>query len=854
MQPQQNNNNNIVAHNSSIDAYIRHGWKVIPIPPNTKGPDYKDWNKEGNHLKDATKLPDGWGVGLAHAYSGTCAIDIDNWDVAKNELAARGIDLDELYNATDAVTIHSREGRGKLIYKMPIFGVTLPTKKLTFKKDGLSQVYLELRCASKNGTTVQDVLPPTIHPVTQQPYQWSGKGKWKDLPVIPNEILDYWTELAEEDNKRVIPMGDESIDCSWNEVESALNGINPDVDRETWIEVAMALHDTGTKLDKLDQALQLFNTWSSQGKKYKGEYDIARVWNSFTANDGITIGTLFKHAMDAGWRRPLPDVSELFGDISEKKFRGPLEILQSPAPQVNFDLAPDILAIRSEEVGEAIGADPIIPLFAGMATVCGAVDARMRLRLAEGFLVPPLLWFMTIGEPADKKTPSVSEMMDILEEIEEESLKDYSTEVKYWQQKEKKYKKDLAAWEDLMDENDGEPQPSNEVTGLPPEDVPPKPESLRLKVSDITSQKLVTMCENRPYGMVCHLDEMSGWMEQVTGKGTTDNRSTWTKSYECKSERFDRVGSGEKKIKHFAISMYGNVQPDVFRSHAKALSTDGLLQRFIPAIAVDPCTVFQDIPRELTHKDAYEDLIRQIHKLPVKTYELSHEAYEIYEEYKIWYNKTKAEEKMIKAAQNKAFMGAFGKTEGLVGRIALVWHLLENPTGNELSADLLRRAIRFVKEFIIPSFRYVYGEVGGLQMGGIESWLADYVVQNSDKDFIKLSEIKVSAKRQLENLNIRNTLEKNNVIRDGMITLEIHKWVMMVEENGRTIVWAINPRIREMFKEYRQEVIRIKQKRLDEIKRITDANRAKKGLPAVERKFTRGYDPETMDEKDENNS
>ena len=106
-------------HPASVDAYIRHGWSLVPIPAGTKGPRTPGWNKKESALKSQNDLIPGFGIGLAHAYSSTMAFDIDNWDAT----VAQGIDLQALYDAPDAVVIESgKAGHGKLLYQMP-FGL-----------------------------------------------------------------------------------------------------------------------------------------------------------------------------------------------------------------------------------------------------------------------------------------------------------------------------------------------------------------------------------------------------------------------------------------------------------------------------------------------------------------------------------------------------------------------------------------------------------------------------------------------------------------------------------------------------------------------------------------------------------
>ena len=91
-------------HPASVDAYIRHGWSLVPIPSGTKGPRTPGWNKKESALKSQNDLIPGFGIGLAHAYSGTMAFDIDNWDAT----VAQGIDKD-FGDAAQAEAAHGEQ-------------------------------------------------------------------------------------------------------------------------------------------------------------------------------------------------------------------------------------------------------------------------------------------------------------------------------------------------------------------------------------------------------------------------------------------------------------------------------------------------------------------------------------------------------------------------------------------------------------------------------------------------------------------------------------------------------------------------------------------------------------------------
>ena len=401
----------MLQHPSSIDHYIRNNWKLVPIPFGSKGPMHKNWNKIESCLQIASDLPDNHGIGLAHAYSGTMALDIDEWDVAVIELEKQGISLDELYEDQDAVIIDSgRTGHGKLLYQMP-FGLTLPSKKLIAEKDGKKFNYLDFRCATSNGLTVQDVLPPSVHPDTGKPYKWAGRGSWSNLPVIPDSLLTFWQSLIEEDNTPDIHDGE--LTTSWSEIQSVLFHISPDLDRDEWVKVGMALHHAGYQDKTLDTAFALWDEWSSQSEeKYKGPKDLMRSWRSFNPGNGITISTLFYIANEHGYTRPQPSAEHLFSAINENPddLLAPLDLINGSkmkAPELDLSMWPDVLATRAQEIADQVGCDPIVPLYAGIGALCGVVDARTRLELLPGFKVAPVLWMMTSRKPMPSPIYSV---------------------------------------------------------------------------------------------------------------------------------------------------------------------------------------------------------------------------------------------------------------------------------------------------------------------------------------------------------------------------------------------------------------------------------------------------------------
>ena len=805
----------VQAHPASIDAYIRQGWSLVPIPAGTKGPRTPGWNVKANALKSQSDLPPGFGIGLAHAYSGTMALDIDEWDSTTVALKQHGVDLQALYDANDAVIVDSgRAGHGKLLYQMP-FGLALPSKKILIN----SVTAYELRCATANGLTVQDVMPPSIHPDTLQPYRWAGKGHWTRLPMIPQPLLDLWQGMLAEDNTRSIGTG-EAMDASWSDIRSALESIPSNCSREEWVTVGMALKWAGDQTDQLDQGLTLWNDWSMQSvDKYPGEKEIVNQWVSFR-NDKATavkVGSLFHIAKQHGWSRPLPDISAMFSAVEAPADpKSVIVDLRPRPPMMDVSLWPAVIARRAEEIGQTVGCDPLVPLFAGLAAVCGVVDARTRLELIKDFKVPPVLWLMTIGAPADKKTPGSAPMLAPLKNLEMEDRPRFKKDLLDWEGQEamfassKKAFLEFSGSPEAMLGGDQAPQ----VYELPPQPVP-----LRITVDDVTSQKLVRLAADRPRGLLCALDEMNSWVRKLTDKASGEDRSAWVKAYESSSYEMDRVGSGSIFAENLAVSIYGNIQPRVFRESLHNLSADGLVQRFVPCILNGDLTRKPvEIPDYLLNKSQWEQTLRIVFALPPMTYQLSPEAKAAYQEFQDWYDAKRHDERLLQS--DDTFMTAFGKIEGLAGRIMLMFHLIEAPFSMTVSADLAKRVIQLVKDYVVPAYRYALSELSG--SSNFDTWLRDYIIQHADEASLTMAEIKRSARRQLEKSNV---WQQDQMIYGAMYPLEQGRWVMRMDdgskENQHHAQWAINPALAVQFKDHRKAVIDAKQRQLNEIYKLS---------------------------------
>jgi len=268
----------------SFRELIEHGLALCALDRYQKGSTTDRWNENPIPAEAADGLD---GAGILHVQSKTAAIDVDNIELARPWLFERGVDLDALLNASDAVRIESgRPGRTKLLYRL-----SNPLRTVKPKGSGL-----ELRCATREGKSVLDVVPPSLHPLTRQPYRWVYPepliGHWSNLPPIPASLLAIWREEAEP--LETVPSAPAPTGATptipLDELRAILfnnpTDFDPNCDRDEWRDVGMALHFATRGSES---GLMLWDEWSrtatrigSNGKVvYWGSDHLKSQWESF---------------------------------------------------------------------------------------------------------------------------------------------------------------------------------------------------------------------------------------------------------------------------------------------------------------------------------------------------------------------------------------------------------------------------------------------------------------------------------------------------------------------------------------------------------------------------------------------
>ncbi|MDF9787215.1 DUF3987 domain-containing protein [Polynucleobacter sphagniphilus] len=685
------------------ESYVLHGFALVPIPSGSKGPKSKGWNDPENVVTDPQKAADLTGnVGLAHLYCKypTAVLDIDDYSLAKPWLAERGINLDALLDAEDGVQISSgRPNRAKLLFRLPTAIKQLKTQQITDPVAGV--MILEFRCASANGKTVQDLLPPSIHPETGQPYVWAGKGDWRHLPVIPFNLSMIWQEYESRSKVAVqsATAQDPSIlsDLTVQHLRSALFFMHSD-ERSLWIKTGMALKELK------DFGRNLWLEWSATSDKFN-HTEASKTWESFKP-DTIGYQAVFAEAMRQGWINPAKRLTteapiyveklEACWPIPEKL---PNELL--PVDILDPNYLPDAIRDACIDIAQRLNC-PLdyvaLPALIGAGTALGNAVGILPKEHDDSWAVYCGFWGGIVGSPGSMKTPALQASLRPLQHLEEQAAQQYKQAYAQYLSIKKIYDAELAKFKS----NKG-PAPVSE---------PIKPIKKRLVVNDVTYQALGEILAENPKGVLALADELSGLLQSLDSPGQEAARGFYLSGWGGQGNyTFDRISRESITLTRYQLGVFGGFQPDRIRAYVKqsqggSSKNDGLLQRF-------QLLAWPDLPEqfELIDRPANKTALDQMHSAITRLAEITkldlpscvihssgalllHFEPAAQIKFNAWYV---ANENLLKSGKvDSAMHGHFAKYRSLIPGLALLFHLLDGHDG-PVCEECFDRALSFAK-------------------------------------------------------------------------------------------------------------------------------------------------------------
>jgi hypothetical protein len=163
------------------------------------------------------------------------------------------------------------------------------------------------------------VAPPSIHPDTGARYEWLNNCEMLPVPELVKQLAEHKAGLFEDrpaprsqprKSTSLVPFesySDEAALRLWKVMEKI-----PGAEHDEWLQVGQACHWVGQFWGS-QLMLQVWDHWSSTRPGYdklrKGE--LQRRWDSFNADRGITVGTIYRIADSYGHRMSAEDMDAI---------------------------------------------------------------------------------------------------------------------------------------------------------------------------------------------------------------------------------------------------------------------------------------------------------------------------------------------------------------------------------------------------------------------------------------------------------------------------------------------------------------------------------------------------------------
>lgn len=412
-----------------------------------------------------------------------------------------------------------------------------------------------------------------------------------------------------------------------------------------------------------------------------------------------------------------------------------------PVPDFPIELLPEPLAACIIDAAERARFRVDFAAVAVMAALGSVIGRKLGIRLKQrdDWTEYANVWGVLVGPPSALKSPAMREAMrpfkalQVAADEEHEALHaEYAAQIEAYKLC-KEAKKKVAVKALSKDPN------ANIDLG---EDLTPdKPVARTFWTSDATAERLGESLAENPNGLLVVRDELSSLLMTLEDERGATARGLYLSGWSGKEGyRFDRIMRGTTTLPKFALSVVGGIQPGPLARYVRGAFSgeraDGLLQRFQLIVWPDSESFkyVDRFPNGNARKGAAA-LFERANAFDPQTVgtrdefgddppfvRLSAQAQILFED---WYTRFMREQRANESSggESAPVSAHFGKYPGLVGKLALILHVADDPCSNEVSEQTLLKALAWI-DYLIPHARRVYHAVEHPETGAAELLLA----------------------------------------------------------------------------------------------------------------------------------
>lgn len=352
------------------------------------------------------------------------------------------------------------------------------------------------------------------------------------------------------------------------------------------------------------------------------------------------------------------------------EFRVPRDVLRKVIPQpYSFDDVPRAIGEFAYYYSQATGHDPSGAIVSAVTAAASVIDDGYKLlvRPESNWTVSARVWSFLCGEPSTGKSPAIRAATGHIKHM-------HNVLFQNWIDKCKSREK-------------GEPRPE-----LP-----------ALYTSDSTVPALADALIANERGLLMLTEEMSSWIGAIDSSNKGDaakNRGDWLQLRDGGPRQINRVERGAMLVPNWGVSVMAACTPGGLAKQMKEMPEDGLIQRFIPCILAAPnLDAAGDARQAMATWGRWLEWAWEITTSPYPRYvTLSAEARALFDK------EVRTINELVIATEGSspAYASHLGKHPGMLGEIALTFHVFGCAAGgqpaNELGADAMQCAIRFLRK------------------------------------------------------------------------------------------------------------------------------------------------------------
>jgi hypothetical protein len=392
---------------------------------------------------------------------------------------------------------------------------------------------------------------------------------------------------------------------------------------------------------------------------------------------------------------PQSMVAQLNGKTSASDWPTPEVIKFDLLPVAKFDAAllPDVLRDFVYDIADRAQCPVDFVAVVVVQTLCTVIGnaCAVRPKQHDDWSESCNLWAAIVGRPGQLKTPAKNGGSEPLRWLENLAQEAHKSEMVFFERTKVDRELDIQQLKNIKSRTSQQQQELSDMLSNPPVE----PTLRRYRTSDATVEKLGSLLNENPRGLLVDRDELIGLLAQFAKAGHETDRSFYLEGWNGNG-RFivDRIGRGTTIVEHLTLLVFGSIQPAKLQRYLHdsmyGLGNDGLLQRFQLFVYPDEVQAAGMVDRSPNHdaRDVVVDLATKLSitdfvslgatvedRRPTPYFRFADDAQVIFNDWYVGLGHKVAAEEMAIVAEH------LGKYRKLVPALSLVFHLVDLITG-----------------------------------------------------------------------------------------------------------------------------------------------------------------------------